>query len=146
MKKKTDKYISPDIQNEVLKIMVLSVLREIMHSIREAPFLSVMIDETTDISNKEQVVLCLRWVDKGLEAYEEFIGLHQVESTASICLVGVIHDVLIRLNISISKIRGQCYDGAAAMCGSQKGVATLIRRAQGNIHSLLRSCSKPGMW
>ena len=42
-----------------------------------------MIDETTDISNKEQVVLCLRWVDKGLEAYEEFISLHQVESTAS---------------------------------------------------------------
>ena len=83
MKKKTDKYISPDIQNEVLKIMALSMLREIMHSIHEAPFLSVMIDETTDISNKEQVVLCLRWVDKGLEAYEEFISLHQVESTAS---------------------------------------------------------------
>ena len=94
MKKKTDKYISPNIQNEVLKIMALSVLCEIMHSIHEAPFLSVMIDETTDISNKEQVVLCLRWVDKGLEAHEEFIGLHQVESTASTVLVGVIHNAV----------------------------------------------------
>ena len=45
-------------------------------------------------------------------------------------MVGVIHDVLIRLNISISKIRGQCYDGAAAMCGSQKGVATLIQQEE----------------
>ena len=132
MKKKTDKYISQDIQNEVLKIIALSVLREIMHSIHEAPFLSVMIDETTDtcISNKEQVVLCLRWVDNGLEAHEEFIGLHQVESTASTVLDGVIHDVLIRLNISISKIRGQCYDGAAAICGSQRGMATLIQQEE----------------
>ena len=124
---KSDKYISLDIHNEVLKIMALSVLREIMHSIHEVPFLS---DETTDISNKEQVVLCLLWVNKELEAHEEFIGLHQVESTAYTLLVGVIHDVLIRLNISISKIRGQCYVGTSAMCGSQRGVTTLIQQEE----------------
>ena len=33
MKGKNDKYITPDIQIEVLKIMALSVLREVMHSI-----------------------------------------------------------------------------------------------------------------
>ena len=130
LKKKSNKYTSPDIQNEVLKIMALSVLRQLMHSIHSAPFLSIMIDETTDISNKEQVVVCLRWVDKALEAHEEFIGLHQVESTASTVLVGVIHDVLTRMNVSIHKIRGQCYDGASAMCGSQGGVATVIQREE----------------
>ena len=119
-----------------------------MHSIHSAPFLSIMIDETTDISNKEQVVVCLRWVDKALEAHEEFIGLHQVESTASTVLVGVIHDVLTRMNVSIHKIRGQCYDGASAMCGSQGGVyshCNSVRRAQGNLYSLLWPCTKSSM-
>lgn len=130
LERKTDKYTSPEIQNEVLKIMALSVLRNIIHSIHSSFFLTVMIDETTDISNKEQVVVCFRWVDKALEAHEEFISLQQVESTVSTALVAVIHDVLARLNVSINKIRGQCYDGASAMCGSQGGVATLIQREE----------------
>ena len=53
-----------------------------------------MVDETTDISNKEQVVV----------AHEEFIGLYQIESTQSEMLLTVVHDVLHRLNISRSKL------------------------------------------
>ena len=39
----------------------------------------------------------------------------------------VIHDVLQRLNISVSKLRGQCYNGASAMSGSKQGVATKLQ-------------------
>ena len=53
-------------------------------------------------------MLCLHWVDKGLEAHEEFIGLHQIESTASTVLVGVIHDVLIRLVIALKLSHKKC--------------------------------------
>ena len=60
-----------------------------------------------------------------LEAHEEFIGLHQVATQAT-ALLAVIHDVLLRLNVSITKLRGQCYDGASSMSGSRGGVATLI--------------------
>ena len=101
-----------------------------MDSIHSAPFLSIMIDETTDVSNKEQVVVCLRWVDTLLQAHEEFIGVQDVESTAASILVAVIHDVLIRLNVSVSTLRGQCYDGASAMSGSRRGVAALIQREE----------------
>ncbi len=128
--KKTNKYTAPDIQNEILKVMALSVLRQVVDSIHSAPFLSIMIDETTDVSNREQVVVCLRWVDRGLQAHEEFIGLHAVESTAATVLVGVVRDVLARLNVSINKIRGQCYDGASAMSGSRGGVAALIQQEE----------------
>ena len=31
--------------------------------------------ETTDISNKEQLVVCILWVDKSLQPHEELIGL-----------------------------------------------------------------------
>ena len=38
-----------------------------------------MADETTDTSNREQVVICFRWVDTSLDAHEEFIGRQQVD-------------------------------------------------------------------
>ena len=37
-----------------------------------------MSEETTDIINKEQVVICIRLVDNALNANEDFIGLHEL--------------------------------------------------------------------
>ena len=85
-----------------------------------------MVDETTDTSNKEQVVICFRWVDNKLRAHEEFVGIFQVESTTAGMLYSVICDVLLRLNLSKSKLRGQWYDGASSMSGARSGVATRI--------------------
>ena len=33
---------------------------------------------------------------------------------------------MLRMNLSIQNCRGQCFDGAANMCGSKKGAATQI--------------------
>ena len=130
MAKKTDKYTSADIQNEILDIMALNVMRNIITSIQAAPFFSLMVDETTDISNKEQLIVCLRWVDSHLEAHEDFIGLYEIVSTAATVIVRTIRDVMTRLNLSISKVRGQCYNGAASMAGHRVGVATQIQQEE----------------
>ena len=50
---------------------------------------------TTDLSNREQVVVCLRWVDCSLDVHEEFVGLHMVDSMDANTLVSVIKDVLL---------------------------------------------------
>ena len=42
-------------------------------------------------------------------------------------MVSIIEDALLRLNLSISKVRGQCYDGASAMRSARSGVAKQIR-------------------
>jgi hypothetical protein len=131
IEKKTDKYTSPEMQNELIKTMALQVLRKIVVSISATPFFTIMIDETTDVANKEQVVVCIRWVDENLESHENFIGLYEVGSTQAAMLVGVIRDVLVRLNLSVQKIRGQCYDGASAMSGARNGVATQIQQLEG---------------
>ena len=83
-----------------------------------------------DLSNKEQLVICFRWVDSSLEAHEDFLGLYHLESTQASIIVTVVCDVLQRLNISITKLRGQCYDGASSMAGSRGGVATKILEAE----------------
>ena len=126
LKKKTDKYTSGDIQNEILKLMAMNVLRTVMQSFHTSKFFTILVDETTDSSNREQVVICLRWVDDAFEAHEEFIGLYEVDSITASTLVKVIKDVLLRMNLSLKKVRGQCYDGAAAMAGCRSGVAKII--------------------
>ena len=82
--------------------MAMSVLRELIVPIQAAPFICIMVDETTDAANKEQVVVYLRWVDDIFQVHEIIIGLYDVESTKASAILFVIRDVLKRFNISIA--------------------------------------------
>ena len=73
--KKQLKYISPEVQNEFLAITMNQILRDIATSLQGGIYYAVMVDETTDATNKEQVVLMVCWVDDSFNAQEEFIGL-----------------------------------------------------------------------
>ena len=127
IKKKTDKYTSGAMQNEMIRVMSLKILREVACALQKATYYTIMIDETADISNQEQVVVCFRWVSDDFEVHEDFLGMYAVDSIDARSLLGVIHDVLKRLNLSISKVRGQCYDGVSAMSGSRGGVVKMIQ-------------------
>ena len=61
------------------------------------------------------MVIVLQWVDETLTVHEEFIGLYAVETIPASTLVSVLKDCLLRLNLSPSKVRGQCFDGASNM-------------------------------
>ena len=115
---------------EMVKVMALRVLREIAASIQATPFFTVMVDKTADISNVEQVVVCLRWVSETFEVQEDFVGLYEVASTRAETIYAAITDVLLRLNLALSRVHGQCYDGAATMSGAKSGVATRLRAAE----------------
>ena len=130
MEKTRNKYISPENQNEILQIMSRQVLNKISDSIHKSDFYSIMIDETPDLSNKEQAVICFRYVDDNLEVFEDFFGLYQVETTKSDDMMNMVKDVLLRLNISFEKCRGQCFDGARNMSGNRNGLATQIQRKE----------------
>ncbi len=79
-----------------------------------------------------KVVFVLRWVDSTLTVHEDFLGLYEVDSIAAATLVKVLKDCLLRLNISMNKVRGQCYDGASNMAGIRQGVATVVQEEQSN--------------
>ena len=59
IEQKISKYTTADVQNEMLTVMSLRVMREITSAMQKALFYTVMVDETTDCSNKEQVVLVI---------------------------------------------------------------------------------------
>ena len=52
---KKGKFTSHDTQNEILKLMALSVLREIAVSLQRTELYTIMVDECADIGNREQV-------------------------------------------------------------------------------------------
>ena len=125
IEKSRDKFMSPDIQNEILFIMAQFIQREIAQEI-SGKWFTIMVDETTDLSNTEQMVFCLRYVDEKLEVHEEFIGLYSLESTTSESIISTIKDILLRMNLRIENCRGQCYDGASSMSGQVSGVAKQV--------------------
>ena len=63
-------------------------------------------------------------VDDELLVNEDFIGLYEVSSVEASSLFAVIKDTLLRLNLTLSKARGQCYDGV------RSGIAKKIQDEQ----------------
>ena len=57
---KERKYFSPQILNEQISLMGLSVLTGLLSDIKTAHWFSLLADEATDTSNKEQLVICIR--------------------------------------------------------------------------------------
>ena len=126
LKRKNETYTTKDIQNEMIKLMAHACLREITKELQMAQYYTIMADETTDSSNKEQLVNVFRYVDDDLHVHEEFVGLYQLDTTDAKTIVSVLKDVILALNLDIHKLRGQCYDEASTMSGAKAGVAKMI--------------------
>ena len=62
------KWISHQILNENLELMAHDVLRSLIDEVREAEHYSVILDETADISAKEQLSVCFRVVTESLKS------------------------------------------------------------------------------
>ncbi|XP_047268015.1 zinc finger MYM-type protein 1-like [Capsicum annuum] len=91
-------------------------------------YFSILVDESKDISHKEQMALVLRYVDKKGEVVERFIGLVHVSDTSACSLKKEMYSLLSDHSLSPSKIHGQGYDGASNMKGEINGLKTLIMK------------------
>ncbi|XP_012839668.1 PREDICTED: zinc finger MYM-type protein 1-like [Erythranthe guttata] len=97
------KMICSDIQKEIVNVFAMEVLRAIISDIGDSTFF-LMVEEARDISMKEQMALVV----------------------SAMTLKATIDDFLPRYGLSISKLRGQGYDGASNMKGQFNGLKTLI--------------------
>ena len=93
--KKTDKYCSHQIQNELLQVMANKITQKIASCVQGAKYYSIMADEVTDASNREQVIICLRWVSDDFKPHDDYIGLYKVESIKSDIVFAVLKDTLL---------------------------------------------------
>ena len=121
-------YTSKTVQNEIINVCGDIIRSNLLDNIRAAGAFSIMADEATDAGNKEQLAICIRYVNRGTREIEErFMGFSE-------CVTGVtgeaIADRLLQhlsdWQLPASMLCGQAYDGAGAMAGKTKGAAARI--------------------
>ena len=78
-RRRDEKYTSPEIQNELLEAMALGMMPQISANIQYATFFTIMADETADLSNQEQLAICIGWADDCFMIHEDFVGMHPLE-------------------------------------------------------------------
>ncbi|KYN19303.1 Zinc finger MYM-type protein 1, partial [Trachymyrmex cornetzi] len=121
------KWLHHDIINELLQMLSTDVLNRFLYDIKAARYFSVIMDETADISRQEQVSISLRITTTDLETEEIFMGFYHTPNTKSETLFNILKDVFTRFHLPISNLRGQCYDGAAAMSGKSSRLQTRVK-------------------
>lgn len=129
--KKNALYTSPIIQNEILSICGSLIQSTLIKQIKASKYFSVLVDESTDISNIEQMSLCVRYVDETqMKICENFLCFVPLSSTTGESISNQIISTLWDLGLDVSYLRGQGYDGAAAMSGQFKGTQAYILKQQ----------------
>lgn len=73
------KYLSPDIQNEILDVMASLVLKDVVAEINGSDCFSIMADETSS-HRREILTIGVRYVTVRNKPTEVFLGLRQITS------------------------------------------------------------------
>lgn len=95
----------PDIQKQIIQCCAIETRNKIIQELGDDHY-AILDDESSDISHKEQLAVCLRYADKLGRPCEHFLGLAHVHDTTSLSLKEAIQDLLARHHLTISQIRG----------------------------------------
>uniref|UniRef100_A0A8C5MYS6 KRAB domain-containing protein n=1 Tax=Leptobrachium leishanense TaxID=445787 RepID=A0A8C5MYS6_9ANUR len=129
---------SKAVQNELLDCMYEVIKGVIIEQIKEADFVSVQVDEITDVTMVTQFVLVCRYVHK-TRVVERFFGFTSLEVSIPEIFTKC---VLEQLNIILpnpedkKKLIAQSYDGASVAHGPSRGVQYHVKSIYPNAHYL----------
>ena len=110
--------------------MTIEVLRSKLSLTKQSEFYNIICNEQTDVSNKEQLSFCIRWINENLCPVDDFLGYYEFSNIKSNTIVGAIKDLLVDLELPIQNLRGQTYNGASNMMGKKSGEAQQILKEQ----------------
>lgn len=123
---KNARYTTKTIQNELVRVAGDKIRTDILEEVKRAKFYSIIADEVTDISNREELSLVIRYIHEG-QIREVILDFVEVERITEWVLVGAIVKWLRDHNISPADMRGQCYDGASNMPEARSGVRAVVQ-------------------
>ena len=112
-------------QNDLFTALGTYIRREIQREIQEAEMYSTLLDETTDVSHKEQVSFVVRYLHQK-QIKERFIEVCNIDTTTGQELENTVVSLLQKNGLELKNMYGQGYDGAANMSGMYKGLQARI--------------------
>uniref|UniRef100_A0A5B7B014 Putative zinc finger MYM-type protein 1-like n=1 Tax=Davidia involucrata TaxID=16924 RepID=A0A5B7B014_DAVIN len=121
------KFVTPDIQKDIVNAAANETTNAIIEDLGDDLF-AILVDESCDVSSKEQMTVVLRYVDKRGIVLERFLGIVHVIDTTALSRKATIESLFSKHGLSSSRIRGQSYDGASNMQGEFNGLKTLIMK------------------
>ncbi|KAK4718101.1 hypothetical protein R3W88_016439 [Solanum pinnatisectum] len=128
--KKCDK-----IRDYVLKHAPIETVKAIIEELN-GDYFGLLVDESFDVSRKEQMAIIFHYIDKMGFVMERLIDIVHVEDTSASSLKEAIFNLLAQHSLSPLSVHGQCYDGASNMQGEINGLKMLIRRESKSAHSI----------
>ncbi|XP_072377882.1 zinc finger MYM-type protein 1-like [Diabrotica undecimpunctata] len=118
---------SKDIQNDLLDCMLSVCQAHIKKEIAASKFVSIVSDETSEISNIFQMVIVYRYTLQNGTPVERFWTFLKPNNHDAVSLAGCIEECLSCVLSSSDKLISQSYDGASVMSGVHGGVQKLIQ-------------------
>lgn len=119
-------YTSPQYQNDLISVIGSHIKDTICAEAQEAKYFSVMVDETKDLSKKEQMAILVRYFSDGI-VKERVIGTYHMEKVDAASLADFIYNEIEQSGLIWSNCVAQCYDGASVMSGCFSGVQARLR-------------------
>ncbi|KAI5323630.1 hypothetical protein L3X38_032702 [Prunus dulcis] len=98
------KLTSPDIHKDISSSISTENINAIIRDIGDSLFV-ILVDESCDMSLKEQMAIVLLYVDKG-HVIERFIGIVHVTDTKYSSFKLAVDDFFLRHGLSIFKLQG----------------------------------------
>ena len=134
------KYSSPEIQNDLILRCRDFIVEKLVAVVKENKYYTILADEVTDYSLKEQIALILRFVGKKSNIREEFVSILECSyGLSGQSLFKTSREFLDSNGIDISDCMGQSYDGAGAVAGKNQGLDAHFLRI--NSKALYTYCS-----
>ncbi|XP_011858192.1 PREDICTED: zinc finger MYM-type protein 1-like [Vollenhovia emeryi] len=103
LKRTGHKWLHHDVQDEIVQAMATEIMLGNICEIKNSEYFSVLLDETADIARTDKYY------------------------TKAQTLFDIVKDVLVRFDLPLCKLRGQCYDGAANVSGKISGLQQRIQ-------------------
>ena len=121
--------LSSSIQNDLIECLYDEVIESIKHEVHLSTYVSLMADESTDVSNTSQLAVCVRYALNGLvkERLVDLVDVSKDKSAAE--LSKAIKDSLIDKDIvrPDDLVVGQSYDGASNMAAEHNSVQRYLQ-------------------
>jgi hypothetical protein len=99
---------APKIQRDIVECFANEIVQSILKELGDDVFY-LLVDESRDVSCKEQMAMVLRYVDKFGIVKERFIGLVHVTETTSSHLKSSTDSLPTKFKLSLKQCRGQGY-------------------------------------
>ena len=125
---------------EFVSIIAQVEAEKLKQSVRDARFISIMCDGSTDSAVVEEEMIFVRYIDRG-EIRSRFVAVEQVERDDAVSITAAIKQACqTYLGLDAAefgrKLVGLGSDGAAVMQGRKGGVTGLLRKEQPLLQSV----------